>query len=233
MEESGLEKRMNPNRRKMWFGLALVVFGLMLLSNSTGIFFFSFGDLISALWPLALIGLGFWLIVRRKQYQRRAWIHVHTVDPDSFAGMADTGKADPNQQAGSDEAPSYSNTGNLKYSKMFGDMFISLAGREIRSVDISSFVGDTEIRLHEAKLSKGLNRMVLSGFIGDVRILVPANMPIYAQCSNFIGDINLMGHHTSGFGNNLDFQSPNYADADAKLYIACNHFIGDVRLYVV
>ena len=58
-------------------------------------------------------------------------------------------------------------------------------------------------------------------------------MAVLAQSSSFIGDIEMMGRRSSGFGNSLDAQTSGYADAQAKLYIATNHFIGDVRVYVV
>jgi predicted membrane protein len=94
-------------------------------------------------------------------------------------------------------------------------------------------IGDIEVKLHGSKLAPGLNRMVISGFIGDVRVLAPPGMAVFAQCSSFIGDIELFGQRVSGFGNNIDGQTPDYDEAESKLYIASNSFIGDARIYVV
>ena len=121
----------------------------------------------------------------------------------------------------------------MKYSKVFGDMYIDCSQFDLQNTEITSFIGDIEVKLHGARLAKGLNRMIISGFIGDVRILIPPQMPVLVQSSNFIGDVELLGRRASGFGNNLDAQTPDYTGADSKLYIATNHFIGDVRVYEV
>ncbi len=93
-------------------------------------------------------------------------------------------------------------------------------------------IGDLDFSLAGGKLSKGLNRVVISGFIGDLRIFIPRNMAHFVQCSNFIGDIDLAGKRTSGFGNNVDSQSTDYNNADSRIYIAANNFIGDIKTYL-
>ena len=75
--------------------------------------------------------------------------------------------------------------------------------------------------------------MIFSGFIGDIRIMIPRDFAVFAHCSNFIGDIDVVGRRASGFGNNIDWQSDNYESADSKLYIAANNFLGDVKIFLV
>jgi lia operon protein LiaF len=137
-------------------------------------------------------------------------------DPSRVAAAADPGKSN-----------------RARYNKFIGDMFVDCGGVDLQNVEIGSFIGDVEIKLHGGKLARGLNRMIVSGFIGDVRVLVPEGMAVFCQSSNFIGDIEMMGKRSSGFGNSIDAQTPNYSEAEAKLYIASNHFIGDVRVYIV
>jgi lia operon protein LiaF len=131
------------------------------------------------------------------------------------------------------QAPETDMSGRLRYSKLLGDMYINLDGRGIESVEVSAGIGDVEIKLHGVQLSEGLNRMVISGFIGDVRVFVPMDQAFCANCSNFIGDIELTDRRTSGFGNNIDFQTDDYPTAERKLYIAAHNFIGDIRVHKV
>ena len=112
-------------------------------------------------------------------------------------------------------------------------MLIDLNGRSLVSVEMSTGIGDVEVRLHGAQLGRGLNRMVISGFIGDIRVFVPMDMPFFASCSNFIGDLELTDRRTSGFGNNIDFQTDDYSSAERKLYIAAHNFIGDIKVHKV
>ncbi len=94
-------------------------------------------------------------------------------------------------------------------------------------------IGDTEIKLHGGRLARGLNRMIISGFIGDIRVFIPQGMPYQARCSNVIGDIDAGGQHTGGLSNTIESQSADYDTAELKLYVAANNFIGDIKLFVV
>ncbi len=123
--------------------------------------------------------------------------------------------------------------GKVKFSKLFGDMLIDLRDQAVQNVEVSMGAGDLEIRLHGAKLQGGLSRMIVSNFLGDIRILVPVGMAVFAHCSNFIGDIEVLGRRSSGFGNNLDAQSADYGTAEKRLYIAANSFIGDIKIHYV
>ena len=238
--------------RKAIFGIALVLIGLLLLARTSGLFWFSGHNFFSLLLPFILIGLGIWLVIRKRQQAYECCdIHVHVgADRDRPAAPPAGGTDDPGKfaerQAGDastafvgDAGPSVSQsphvdpTGKIKYSKLLGDMVVDLNGRSLQNVEMSLGIGDLEIKLHGGELSPGLNRVVISGFIGDVRVFVPPDMPFFAACSNFIGDIELTDRRSSGFGNNIDFQTEGYAEAERKLYIAAHNFIGDIKVHKV
>jgi hypothetical protein len=232
------------SNRKIIVGFALVVLGLLLLMRTLGIYLFDFGDFMRVAFPLLLVGLGIWMIRRRSyptepgDHDREVKIEVSVGDDPTphFTGSDNVGPMPPpppRSEPRTSEQPHDRRPGKLRYHKLIGEMFIDCGGVDLQDVEISNFLGDIEVKLHGGKLASGLNRMVISGFIGDVRVLVPQGMPVFAQSSNFIGDLEIMGRRSSGFGNNLDAQTSDYGEADAKLYIASNHFIGDVRVYVV
>lgn len=239
--------------RKAIFGIALVLIGLLLLGRTTGLFWFSHDGFFSLLLPFFLIGLGIWMIIRKRQ-QTYQYGDIHftvgsdrgrpaepppvdrTDDPGRFAerqaGDATTafvGDAGPTVS----QAPHSDQSGKIKYEKLLGDMVVDLNGRSLQNVEISLGIGDVEIKLHGGELSPGLNRIVISGFIGDIRVFVPNDMPFFAVCSNFIGDVELTDRRASGFGNNMDFQTESYASAERKLYIAAHNFIGDIKVHKV
>jgi lia operon protein LiaF len=112
-------------------------------------------------------------------------------------------------------------------------MYIDCNGINLQNVEVSMGVGDVDIRLAGGRLSEGLNRMVISGFVGDVVILAPKDMPLFIHTSAFVGDVDLLGRRGSGFGNTLDHQTENYPGATAKLYIAINCFISDIRVFYI
>ena len=239
--------------RKAIFGIILVLVGLLLLARTTGLFWFSSNNFFSLLLPFLLIGVGIWLIIRKRQQAcQYDGIHVTvcsdrdgSTDPSPADRSGDPGKF-AERQAGDastafvgDAGPTVSNTphvdpsGKIRYSKLLGDLMVDLNGRSLQNVEMSLGIGDVEIKLSGGELSPGLNRVVISGFIGDVRVFVPPDMPFFACCSNFIGDIELTDRRATGFGNNIDFQTEGYASAERKLYIAANNFIGDIKVHKV
>ena len=121
-------------------------------------------------------------------------------------------------------------TGKGKYSKVLGDLTIDLSGQSLHSNQISTILGDLEVRLHGGLLEDGLNRMLISGFLGDIRVNAPASFEISVQASNFIGDLELLGRKTDGLANSACIQTPDYAGAQKRLHIAVNTFLGDVRI---
>ena len=228
------------NKRTAIVGIALIALGFIFWLNQLDMIDVSFGEALSVLFPLGLIALGVWMILRTR---RSSDPHKSKYQFDyQYYGPASEGESTASAQAEAGRSgasasftigTSGSHPGKIRYDKFAGDLFVDLQNVEVQNVEVSSFIGDVEIKLHGAKLVPGLNRMVISGFVGDVRIMVPPGMPVFVQTSNFVGDTELLGRRTSGFGNTLDTQTANYATADSKLYIAVNFFISDVRVYEV
>ncbi len=228
--------------RKVVFGLILVLIGLLLLGRSFDLFYFTFGDLFRLLIPLAFIFLGAWLIIRKKGQEDR--LKAHTQYRDLSAGTTSApsqaesyGRRDTTGFQGAGPQPAApgvdAEAGKVKYSKFLGDLFVDGSNVNLQNVEISMGIGDVEIKLHGGRLVPGLNRIIISGFIGDIRIFIPQNMPYHAHCSNFIGDIDAGGQRTGGLSNTIESQSADYDTAESKLYIAANNFIGDIKLFVV
>ena len=120
--------------------------------------------------------------------------------------------------------------GKVKYEKAFGDLFINCKGINVQNVVVSSAIGDIEMQMRDAIYADGLNRLIISHFIGDVLIYIPKEMAVFVNCSNFIGDVEAVGKRSTGFGNKVESYSSDYDSASCKLYIACSSFIGDIRI---
>jgi predicted membrane protein len=235
--------------RKWIIGLILIVLGLLLLGRTLGFMFFSFRQILGYFLPLFLIALGLWLLARSRGREQADRVSATAGSPFAeqpstvserrtmppFTPAVDIPNMPPpiKEPTRISATPEPGKGHRTRYNKFIGDMFVDCGKVDLQNVEIGSFIGDVEIKLHGGILARGLNRMIISGFIGDVRVLVPEGMAVFCQGSIFIGDIEMMGRHSSGFGNSLEAQTPNYNDAEAKLYIASNHFIGDVRVYIV
>ena len=238
-------------------GIILIVLGILLLLQTLHIHVWGLA------WPFVLIFLGFWFIYRKTRredpYQQQSAFTYNAPDGTYTAtaqqggakaeikvniGSADTSSQTAPPPPGSSaqaysahfgrapEAPRMMGE-KVKYSKFLGDRYIDCNNVHLQSVEISMFIGDLQVDLRGGKLGAGLNRMIVSGFLGDVIVLVPKDMPTFVHCSGFIGDVDLLGRRSSGFGNSVEGQSPTYQTAESKLYIAVNSFIGDIRVFPV
>ncbi len=245
------------NKKKVIFGFVLIVLGLFIWLNSIDAIDISPGDVGSLMVPFGLIGLGVWMIARKRktpeftadpsyQYDFQKTQPSATPEQAESTDYSDIssgptpppppppgGPQAPPQSERTAERPGYSGSGKVKYDKFIGDMYIDCNNTDLQNMEVSVFISDLEIKLHGGRLAPGLNRLIISGFIGDVRILIPPDMAVFVQSSNFIGDSELMGQRFSGFGNTVSNQTANYATAQSKLYIASNFFIGDIHIYTV
>ena len=248
------------NKSTAVIGSILILFGLFFLLQSLNLIWFDFGEMMSVLFPLAIIAFGIWLIRRRKKtdqekpgqtkasYQFTASATMpHAArsespisDPSTIVKMqanfgAIPSPPPPPRPSSAEETPRETSSSQfgvkIRYQKMIGDMYIDCEGLNLGNIEVSGGIGDVEIKVSGGVLGKGLNRIIVSGFIGDIRIFVPKDFAFFAHCSNFVGDIEVGGKRVSGFGNTVEHQSSNYDKAESKLYIASNSFIGDMKIY--
>jgi len=246
-------------KRKVIAGLILVAIGFLLLARSFDLIDFSFGELMRYFWPLILIAAGVWMVLRKRgpkvdvQFssttsgQTHSWsssgrqssaksatpgLDPAQAVPPNFV-HAEPRQEEPAKGPKSGESPSFTSEGRVKYSKFLGDLFIECDGIDLRNVEVSGGVGDVDIRLRGGKLAHGLNRIVVSSMVGDIRITIPRTIAWFAQASSFVGDVEIGENRTDGFGNQLEGQSADYATAQSKVYIAINSTVGDIRVHSV
>lgn len=115
-------------------------------------------------------------------------------------------------------------------SGFIGDVYLGQDAWELKPMNISHFIGDTKIDLTRAAIPYGETRLLISAFIGDVTILVPDDIDLQVRVTSsvFIGELNVLDRHESGFARSMVSESSHYKDADKKLRVDVSLFIGDV-----
>ena len=108
--------------------------------------------------------------------------------------------------------------GEIEDERFLGNLKIDCDGKIIENLHISFFLGDLRLKLHDGIMSKGLNLIVISGFLGEIKVFIPKDFPYFVQASNFLGTINIDGEKSSSLCTSLDSQSHNYIDAESNLY---------------
>ena len=101
---------------------------------------------------------------------------------------------------------------------------------EIDGTTISHFIGDVDLDLAGAHLKPGENNLKISAFIADVRLKVPASVPVRVVCSAFAGDFDVLGQSKDGLFLSFRTQTPDYDTAQTRLTVTCSVFIGDINI---
>jgi lia operon protein LiaF len=115
-------------------------------------------------------------------------------------------------------------------SGFIGDVILGKDYWDLQPMSISHFIGDTLIDLTKATIPYGETKLVVSAFIGDVKMLVPADadVEIAVTASSFVGDMNVLDRHETGMFRSIRTETPNYRESERKIRLIVSTFIGDV-----
>nr|WP_145403070.1 cell wall-active antibiotics response protein LiaF [Paenibacillus xylanexedens] len=123
-------------------------------------------------------------------------------------------------------------TKTFNKSTFIGDFHMGKEVFSLKPMNISSFIGDTVIDLTKAQIPYGETKIVISHFIGDVKVFVPEDMDlgISLTTNSFIGDMKLLDHKRGGFMGSAQEETPHYMETGKKVRIIASVFIGDVKV---
>jgi predicted membrane protein len=99
-------------------------------------------------------------------------------------------------------------------SRLFGDMDISLSGKEVIDHHYSTLIGDVKIDLTGAEFVPGED-----------------NIPVKLSTQSLIGDIRFGDMKRDGFFQKLDHVDDNYESAEKKLFLSVSGVIGDLEVH--
>ncbi len=114
--------------------------------------------------------------------------------------------------------------------KAFGNIKLSGADLNPDGIDAELGVGEIRIDLTGAIFGNKEHQMRVQVGIGEVKIILPKNIPISTKASVGIGVANLFGRRESGMGVDLNFVSEGYATAAKKLRITAGTGIGEIDI---
>ncbi|CAM4268944.1 cell wall-active antibiotics response protein LiaF [Paenibacillus alkaliterrae] len=235
-----------------WWGAIVLLAGVLFLGRNLEWFSWSIGDIISYIWPVAVILVGINLIWRPKSRRNQP----PADDWKSYRPFLDQGSVppapplhpDPTQtpiylKKEKSEAEKYHHKEHVEWwnqsdsnvqtrSGFIGDIHIGHDYWDLKPLNVSHFIGDTVLDLTKAQVAPGETKICISSFIGDVKVYVPNDFEVGVQVvsSAFIGDVKVLGRKEGGMFNNINIQSPLYAESDKKIKLIVSTFIGDVRV---
>ncbi|WP_340016405.1 cell wall-active antibiotics response protein LiaF [Paenibacillus sp. FSL K6-1318] len=126
----------------------------------------------------------------------------------------------------------YGSGNTINKSAFIGDLYMGQEVFSLKPMNISAFIGDTVIDLTKAQIPYGETKIVISSFIGDVKVFVPEDMDlgVTVTTNSFIGDMSLLNQKRGGFLSSAQAETAHYREASKKVRIIVSVFIGDVKV---
>ena len=197
-----------------WFwGLSLALFGGLLILNQLGILAFSsFGMVWRLFWPLILVYIGLVTFFGGGKSQEHWHDQWHHWDGQWCHGC----KGDEH--------------GNKESRFSVGTMKRSQANWSAEPMDVWNAIGEYDLDFTRAFIPEKEVPIKISGWIGDVRILVPRDVEFSVNVKAVVGDVKVAGQTRDGFNPTLSFKTPGFDKAERKLQFTIDFRILDLRI---
>lgn len=123
--------------------------------------------------------------------------------------------------------PKVFNTSAASSWYLFGDV---KRGSEWTPADEEFWLvfGDTKLDFTQAQLPVGETNIRINGFIGDVDVIVPADVGVQVSASGVFVDLRTPTDKVDRFLSPANSASPNYAAAERRLHLSTTFLIGDI-----
>lgn len=175
------------NRSVLFLGILLIVIGIFSILGNLLQF-----DFWTLFWPLVLIGLGVWFLLR----------------------------------------PRFSNTGAPNAILFIGDIKRSGVWQAANQ-EFTVFVGDIVLDFTQAQLNLGETVITCTGFVSDIKLIVPAGVGVKVTSAAFVSDVKFLGSKQTNFFENLELASPGYDSAERKVHLQARNFVGDIKVAAI
>jgi lia operon protein LiaF len=196
-------------RGSFWFGLLLVALGILFLSESyLGM---DVGEMFHTYWPVILILVGIWMLVRPSRHYEWKQGSSANVFGDIESALA------------SDRVDS---------STVFGDVELRLTSQDFKGGTVSTVFGDRRLDLTGGKVAEGEQKLKVSGVFGDSLVNLPAGLAYAVEVSTVFGTVRVSDQKSEGIARSLKYESPDYPSASRKLKIDLSGVFGDVEVRV-
>ncbi len=102
----------------------------------------------------------------------------------------------------------------------------------VKNEEFSLFAGDVRLDMSRAQFPAGETTIRVNGFVGDIDVIVPADVAVSLSSTGFITDTELNAQRVERFLSNAQLITSDYATAERKLRLLTAFFVADVNVRV-
>ncbi len=187
--------------RNLYWGIALVMFGAMLLLQNLDVA--DMGDLIRTYWPVFLILWGISVLTRRER------------------------RTQSDQTA---NAPPPLERELLHESHVFENINLKITSSTFKGGSISTIFGNCDVDLSGTTVAEGDHIFRLHSVFGDSFVRLPHGCAASINSSSILGNANILGQNRGGFATDLRIATPNYGSATNRLDISISKIFGNITI---
>jgi predicted membrane protein len=193
------------NTARLWWGMILILVGGVMLLDRMEVF--EFREVFRTWWPLLLVGLGVWSILRRTPLRDAA--------PEPFPGVAGNVRK-------------VSTTESVAETTLFGSVHVDVCSPDFKGGRVSTIFGACTVDLMGASFGEGDHTLAVDTIVGKVTILVPVLSAVNVSADTVLGSVIVNGRKREGFFPAGEWASDRFATASSRLRIDASAVLGEV-----
>lgn len=115
-------------------------------------------------------------------------------------------------------------------SSLIGDFHLTSGRFELSQLHVWHGIGDVIIDLSRAMLVQEEAVLIVEGWVGDVTIYVPVDLPVSVSAEVSVGDLEVLGHRQGGISRSLMMRSDHYENGMNKVNLHISLLVGDIKV---
>ncbi|MGE8205142.1 cell wall-active antibiotics response protein LiaF [Heyndrickxia sp. NPDC080065] len=119
---------------------------------------------------------------------------------------------------------------NIKKNLSVSDVHFNEQNWPLKPMDIHTTIGDFYLDFSKAFIPEEETSVKIKSRIGDVKMLIPEDIPVRIDAKTKVGDIRLFDLKSSETKPHLFFESPDYEEGIKKIDIMIEIGIGSIRI---
>ncbi|QRG68490.1 cell wall-active antibiotics response protein LiaF [Brevibacillus choshinensis] len=115
-------------------------------------------------------------------------------------------------------------------SSLIGDFHLTSGRFELSHLQVWHGIGDVVIDLSRAMLMQEEALLSVEGWIGDVTIYVPVDLPVSVSAELSVGDLEVFSNRQGGINRSIMIRSDHYDQAMQKVNLHISLLVGDIKV---
>jgi lia operon protein LiaF len=201
---------------KLFLGLFSLVYGSLIILDEWNKVDFDYGSWWK-LWPILIISLA----ISRAVFDRSIKVTVTNETTPRHGNEAEI-------KVGEKYKAKVKNKINKNF--IVGEVKLSEPNWSLEPMKFSNVIGDYYMDFSKAFIPEGETPIEIKGWVGDLKMIIPDNVPVDIMIKVKVGEVKLFDHQSSEVRSDFHYQSPEYEHSSKKIKLSVNVKVASIRI---